>query len=252
MTDHDPYGHDDDLEDYTTPMRRFIEVVKPYLGIVLAIALVVPLGGGLLNWFLFDRAGDQVAGQLEDADVDAALIDAVFLVRATACNGSGTSSGTAFATVLDGQDVLVTNRHVVSGAQTVGVQALSGEPGPRVTSWRVAGVADVAVLFFDEAEFSTVLPIADEAPAEGTDVRTVGFPNAMPFTTTGAIADASDSRLDLDLEVDPGASGSPVLVDSGAVVGQVYARTQSGAGVATALPALVEALNDLGESLTGC
>lgn len=234
-------------------MRRFIDRVKPYLGVVVAVALVVPFGAGLLNFLLFDRAGDRVAEQLADADIDAALVDAVLLVRATRCGAAGIGSGTAFATTLDGEPVLVTNRHVVDDARTVGVQRLGGGPGPRVTSWQLAAGADVAVLHLaDDATLPMLLSLAREEPAVGAEVVTVGFPNAMPFTTTGTITAADARRLDLGLRVEPGASGSPVLGPDGRVVGQVHSRTEDGNGVATALSALRDAMANLGEGRTGC
>jgi len=234
-------------------MRRFIEVVKPYLGVVIAVALVVPFGAGLLNLLLFDRAADRVAEKFADSDLDGALTEAVLLVRATDCSGAGIASGTAFATTLDGRAVLVTNRHVVDDARSVGLQRLGGGAAPRVASWRLAGGADVAVLHLQaEASLSVLLELAREAPDVDQPVVTVGFPNAMPFTTSGPIVAASASRLELGLRVDPGASGSPVLDANGRVVGQVYARRERGEGVATALPALRDALGNLGEERTGC
>jgi S1-C subfamily serine protease len=234
-------------------MRRFIDRVKPYLGVVVAIALVVPFGAGLVNFLLFDRAGDRAAEQLAESDIDAALVEAVLLVRATQCSAAGIGSGTAFATTLDGEPVLVTNRHVVDDARTVGVQRLGGGPGPRVTSWQLAPGADVAVLRLeDDPTLPVLLSLARDEPVVGSEVITVGFPNAMPFTNAGTIAAADDRRLDLDLRVEPGASGSPVLGPDGRVVGQVHSRTDDGNGVATALPALREALSNLDDERTGC
>lgn len=234
-------------------MRRFIEVVKPYLGVLVAIALVVPFGAGLLNLLVFDRAGERVADEVEQRDLDRALTEGVLLVRATPCAAAGIASGTAFATRLDGRPVLVTNRHVVQDVRSVGVQELDGGPGPRVESWRLAAGADVAVL--DLAE-DTVLPVvlgfARDEPDVGTDVVTIGFPNAMPYTTGGPIASHQGSRVQFDFRVDPGASGSPVLGPDGLVVGQIYGRTEAGHGVGTALSALRQALSDLGDPQSGC
>lgn len=234
-------------------MRRFIDVVKPYLGVIVAIALIVPFGAGLVSILVFDRAGDRVADRLEESDLDAALVEAVLLVRATQCTAAGIGSGTAFATTLGGEPVLVTNRHVVDDARTVGVQRLDGGPGPRITSWQLAAGADVAVLRTEDGgALPVLLSLARDEAEVGAEVITVGFPNAMPFTTAGTVSDADDRRLDLDLRVEPGASGSPVLGSDGRVVGQVYARTNAGRGIATSLPALRQALSSLDEPVSGC
>lgn len=243
----------DDLEGYLTPMRRFLERVKGPLGVVLALLLVLPAGAGILRWVVFDRAGDRVVEELDAEDLDAALVDSVLRVGASSCAGGGTSSGSAFVLEVDGTSMLVTNRHVVEDARDVGLQQLGGGSGPRVESWRLSGTADVAVLALqDPASAPPPLPVADDPAREGQPVRTVGFPSGMPFTTAGEVVAAGDRELRLDMQVDPGASGSPILDRSGAVVGQVFARTTEGRGVGTPVGTVVRALDDLGEPRSEC
>lgn len=244
----------DDLRGHLTPMRRFLERVKGPLGVVLAVLLVIPLGAGLLQWLVFDRAGDRVVDQLADADqLDVELVRSVLLVAASPCTGAGSTSGTAFALDVDGEPRLVTNRHVVEEVGVVGLRELGGGPGPRVTSWRLSSHADVAELILeDPAAMPPALAMAAGGADVGDPVRTVGFPAGLPYTTEGPVARLAGNLAWLDMQVAPGASGSPVLDASGAVVAQVFGRTTDGRGVATRAGTVRAALDALGASRSGC
>ncbi len=245
---------EDDLEGHLTPMGRFVERAKGPLGVVLAVLLVVPMGTGLLQWLVFDRAGDRVVEELEAGDLDAALVNSVLRVAGSPCEGRARSvSGTAFVALVDGEPLVLTNRHVVEDVAAVGLQQLGGGPGPRVASWRLADGADVAVLRLTDGEdLPPALPLSADGPRAGDAVRTVGFPSGLPYTAAGSVAEVGDRELLLDVEVDPGASGSPVLGADGTVIGQVFARTPGGRGVATPVGTVVTALDDLGASRSDC
>lgn len=220
---------------------------------MLALALIIPLGAGLLRVLVFDRAGDRVIEELKAEDIDVALAESVLRVGGSSCDGTGGVSGTAFALRVDGQDLLVTNRHVVDSVGSLGVRPLRGGTGAAVSSWRLSNVADVAVLELeDPGRLPTTLPLSDEDPAVGDRVRTVGFPSGMPFTTAGQVARVEAGRVEFDMRVDPGASGSPVVDQQGTVIAQVFGRTESGRGVGTTAGTLHSALDDLGAARSDC
>jgi len=238
----------DSLDGVETPMSRFLGRGRWVVALVLAIALVFPVGGWLLDEVAFRGSGDAVEAELGDA---AFLADAVLLVRSIDCGGL-VSTGSVFAVEMDGEAVLVTNRHVVDGARTIGVRPLDGGPSVRVASHRLSDLADVAVLELDDpAQVPEPLPSGSAADI-GDEVRIIGFPGGRPATTTGPVAVARADRMVLDLEVDAGASGSPVLDGDGNVVGQVFARTSDGSGVATPLPRLLEAAAQVGPPEESC
>jgi S1-C subfamily serine protease len=227
----------DDLDGVETSMSRLVARARGWLALVVVIALVVPFGGWLVDEFAFGSAGSEVEEQL---GTDAALADALLLVRSSDCAGR-TTTGSAFAVELDGTPVVVTNRHVVEDARTIGVRRLAGGTALQVASHRVSEERDVAVLeLVDAAGLPPALTVGDTV-VPGDEVRVVGFPAGRPDISSGPVQEAAPGRLVLDLEIDPGASGSPVLDDAGRVVGQVYARTTEGRGVATPLGDLLAA-----------
>ena len=157
-------------------------------------------------------------------------------VRNLTCEGVVTGSGFALA-----GDLLVTNRHVLAGAEELEVSTWNGR-AVQVGSARVGALGDVGLVSVEER-----LPLAGEfgpAPETGDLVTVVGYPRGGPLTLSeGAVVDRVDgenlgvpgSVLRLTAHVEPGNSGGPVLDRRGQIAGIVYAR-QRGTGFALAIP----------------
>jgi len=219
----------DEEETPDTPMTQLVERGGRIIAVLLAILLVLPAGAWLIDTIAFNREGAQVADAVPE------LADAVALVTRLGCNG-GASTGSGFAIEYEGGPALVTNRHVVLGAASIGLRTLDGGPGPEVTQVLVAPDEDVAVLVLSEGLGSSLG--LGPAPQSGDAVRLVGFPGARPITTEGTVQDVATGRVLLGFEVGPGASGAPVVDHDGTVVAQVVARRSDGSGVAIPAPAV--------------
>lgn len=210
------------------------------LALVLVLALIVPASGVFLDELDFSRSADEVQEQLGTGDP---LLDAVLLVRTVRCDGQ-VATGSAFVVELDGAPVLVTNRHVVDRASSIGVRQLGGGSVQRVSSHRVSPTRDVAVLTLGDGAYQpTALPAA-EPIATGASIRIVGFPGGRPAATSGTIAEQTGHRMVLQVSVQQGSSGSPVVNDDGEVVGQITARDGQGRGVALRIGEVLEAASN--------
>lgn len=235
----DPLPPDeDDLDGFETTWARLVRRFGPWLAGLLAVVLVLPVGGWLVDELEFRASGEAVTEALGG---DADLADALLLVRAVGCGGT-LATGSAFAVDLGDGPVIVTNRHVVEDARTVGLRRLDGGPVIAVDSHRLAPDADVAVLDLADPDDLPPALARGRTPAAGDDVRLVGFPAARPFTTRGTVAEVTPTRLVVDLQTDPGASGSPVVDARGQVVGQIFARTHGERGLATPVDRLAGAV----------
>lgn len=228
----DEPGDLDDLEAAARTRRRRLR----WLALLLAVLLIVPFSGWLVDELGFRTAGRDVAGE-----VDGALVDSVLLVRAGRCDGS-VVTGTAFVLAMADGPVVVTNRHVVEQVRTAGVRPLTGGTPETVTTVRLAADADVAVLEVAAPDrLPTALPPGDAADV-GAELRLVGFPAARAFTTTGTVDAVDPDVLRVELATDPGASGSPLVAADGRVAGQIFARSADGHGLATPIDRLLAAV----------
>jgi S1-C subfamily serine protease len=233
---------EDDLAGVETSMSRLVGLAKRWLAAVVAAALLIPTGAWLLDELDFRRSGADVLETLEGTLGEDDVAGAILLVRAAGCTPSQGGSGSGFVVDVGDGPVILTNRHVVDGARQVAVRALDGTANARVVEVEVSDVADVAVLrVADPGGLPPALRLVDRPVAVGDDVRLVGFPAARPATTAGTVVEAAPAQLLLELEVVPGASGSPVVDASGHVVGQIHAVTAGGLGLATPAELLVRA-----------
>jgi putative serine protease PepD len=172
----------------------------------------------------------------------------VVSVEVTTAEGGGTGSGIT----LDRNGYILTNDHVVDGAQTVQVRFSEGAPVPA----RVIGVdqsTDLALVKVDPAAHKlTPLTLGSSKGLKvGQSAIAIGSPFGLQGTlTTGVISALGrsiqapnnfsiDNVLQTDAAINPGNSGGPLLDASGKVVGinaQIATESQSNSGVGFAIP----------------
>src|ERR687895_1677051 len=165
----------------------------------------------------------------------------------------GTATGSGF--VVDKDGTILTNAHVVTGAEEVTV---SFEEGGDSIDAEVRGVdpdTDLAVLKIDpgEVEDLTVLPLGDSSKVQvGDPVVAIGTPFGLHRTVTTGIVSALQRQIDApsgfdirnviqtDASINPGNSGGPLLDAGGRVIGVnsqiATAGTQGFVGIGFAVP----------------
>jgi S1-C subfamily serine protease len=154
----------------------------------------------------------------------------------------GTATGSGF--VVDEDGTIVTNAHVVDGADQVTV---SFEEGGESIDAEVKGVdpdTDLAVLKIDPAEVEnlTVLPLGDSSDLQvGDPVVAIGNPFGLQRTVTTGIVSALQRQIDApsgfsisnviqtDASINPGNSGGPLLDAQGRVIG-INSQIATGGG----------------------
>jgi S1-C subfamily serine protease len=154
----------------------------------------------------------------------------------------GTATGSGF--VVDDDGTIVTNAHVVDGADKVTV---SFEEGGDSIDAEVKGVdpdTDLAVLKIDpnDVEDLTVLPLGDSSDLQvGDPVVAIGNPFGLQRTVTTGIVSALQRQIDApsgfdisnviqtDASINPGNSGGPLLDAQGRVIG-INSQIATGGG----------------------
>ncbi len=160
-------------------------------------------------------------------------------------NGRLAASGSGFLVSPDGQ--VVTNLHVIRGADTVTVRLSSG------TTTAVRGVLcldeahDLAVLDIGGAGHD-YLQLSKAKPAVGTRVYAIGNPLGLTGTLSeGVVSGLPDFDgvlyVQTNAAISPGSSGGPLLAANGTVIGITTASLRGGQNLNLAVPA--SAINSL-------
>ncbi len=162
------------------------------------------------------------------------------------------SEGAGSGFVWDAQGHVVTNHHVVEGAQRVFVQLDAGEPIEAVVVGR-APEYDLAVLRLSRFPASIrPIPVGTSRDLKiGQSVFAIGNPFGLSRTLTQGLVSALDRELpttgyrevagviQTDAAINPGNSGGPLLDSAGRLIGvntAIRSASGSSAGVGFAIP----------------
>ncbi len=228
-------------------------------GLVTALLLIIGTSG------LVDDSGSMtireaapsesapVAGSNPDGGVpvrDVYTQDGPGVVSVDVASQRGPGGGSGF--VLDQNGHIVTNQHVVSGADSISVEFASGARQEAELVGEDPST-DLAVIRVDAPE-STLKPLAlgdSDAVDVGEPVIAIGNPlNVGISVTTGIVSGVGrpikapnnytiSGALQTDAAINPGNSGGPLLDSQGSVIGvnsQIISDTGSFQGVGFAIP----------------
>jgi putative serine protease PepD len=206
--------------------RRLVPAIAVVLAVAaLALSAIALLDGGPDEADLLATDGGRLA-PTQAGRVYEAAAPGVVSVQA------GPASGTGFVVNRDG--TLITNAHVVAGADTA--QVSFGDSG-RMVDAEVLGTdvsSDLAVLRVDPASVDRLrpLPLANSDRVRvGDAVVAVGNPFGLDRTATAGIVSAVgreirapdgfqiDHVIQTDAPINPGNSGGPLLDARGRVIG---------------------------------
>ncbi len=162
--------------------------------------------------------------------------------------------GSGFVISKDGY--ILTNNHVVEGADQIKVKLLDGKE----YTGKVVGLdpkTDLAVIKIDGASDLHPLPLGDSDSLKvGNWVMAVGSPFGLEETVTAGIVSAKgrmigsgpyDNFIQTDASINPGNSGGPLLNMRGEVVGINTAIIANGQGIGFAIP--IDMAKEIGPQL---
>lgn len=199
-------------------------------GAVLATAALVVLGTGCVA----PPEGEGVDTSAIDGPVEVDPGLYTVRIRAQTCEGLGVGSGF----LIDGTTI-VTNRHVVEGAETLEVETSEGvdltvdvaNQGllADLAVVRLAGSSSMDEMMGEGTPHATLAPVN---PEPGDEIRAFGYPEGGVLTVTeGEVEDyVADPLLGnlskvirSEVEIHPGNSGGPAINERNEVIGVVYA-----------------------------
>lgn len=243
-----PFPNLSQMAQRSVALRAVDAVLPPPTEIVLELGQILD-DSGLPNVFIgleqlpapeIDLPSDELA-----REIGAQAAPSVLRVVAEGCRQR--ASGTSFVIA---PEYLVTNAHVIVGADSVIVQT-SGDSFD-ATPVLVDLELDIALLWADGVD-APELAFTTTEPQRGDVGATVGFPGAQDKTVERATVAAvyfatgldvtGESRvtrriLELRSEVEPGDSGGPFVLRDGTVGGVVFAESRVDPNVGYALSPL--------------
>jgi S1-C subfamily serine protease len=160
------------------------------------------------------------------------------------------ASGSGF--LIDGDGHILTNAHVVQGAQRVEVQLGEDNAPQRAEVVGMDPSTDVAMLKVDDTQGVQPLSLGDSSKVEvGDPVVAIGNPFALDRTVTSGIVSALQRQIQApngfsisdviqtDAAINPGNSGGPLIDANGEVIGinsQIESQSGGNEGVGFAVP----------------
>lgn len=191
--------------------------------------------------FLYRSIGNPWHRVYETTDVSVVKILAVFLAEGMVNVGSGTG----FIVELGGKRFILTNRHVVTGADGAMVQLREDAEPLEAAVVDASQVHDLALLTVDGANLNRYRVLASGSSSRlriGEEVMTIGHPLreshhiSVGFYTGKFTDETGRTLLRLSMAVDPGNSGGPLLNRRGEVVGVLTQKDEESANIAFAIP----------------
>ncbi len=163
---------------------------------------------------------------------------------------AGTRDTVGTGVIVDESGYVITNRHVVGGAQTVNVILANGKPASAQVIAAETSL-DLAILKLDTSAKLTALPLATDVAdlMVGETVIAIGHPFGYTNTVSTGIISALNREITMptgdvltgliqtDASINPGNSGGPLLNINGQVIGINVALRDGAQGIAFAINA---------------
>ena len=156
--------------------------------------------------------------------------ESIVFVTARGINGN-VAQGSGFFATLDGKRVILTNRHVVQGADEVSI-APQGKNEKRARAYKISPDLDLAVIECPDDLTIRPLPLSKRAVQPGAEVFALGFPLGIAnVISRGMIGAVEHAYFLFDASISSGNSGGPIVDKMGEVIGVATMGSRAGEGV---------------------
>ena len=179
------------------------------------------------------------AQRLTPREIAATAQAATVQVRAMSSRGTEEGQGSGFFVSPDG--LIVTNFHVIDGAEALQVETAAGEVYDNVYYVTADPRRDLAVLKIPVDGATSLRLGSDTAAVIGAEVYAMGNPLGLTGTFSDGLVSAHRtlegvSMIQISAPISPGSSGGPVMDDHGEVIGVATLIMTGGQNLNYAVP----------------
>ncbi|HZK43405.1 MAG TPA: serine protease [Syntrophomonadaceae bacterium] len=224
----------DDKWDFNEEEDNDEIIYKPKLNWMyklLAIILIISFLALSFPWLtdLFDESYSfiQQSQELKSDTIVKNAKPAIVALQSTDSSSSTNSQGTGF--IISEEGVIITNAHVVENSQSVKI-TFSDNEVIFSNSIEIIPDNDLAIVYVDRVDLPYLSLEKDAVVSTGDIVTIIGNPLGFnKIAQRGEVGnfyqleDNSSPVFDIDIPINPGNSGSPVLNEAGKVVGIIFA-----------------------------
>ncbi len=192
-----------------------------------------------------EEKSQELEYKLSEIDVTSSDFSAIVEDVVKAVVSIKTNKGEASGVIFNQQGYIITNKHVIEGAQSIYVVDYNSD-NYNVILKGTASNADLAVLKIDSDKTFDYLNFADSSSVKvGERVIAVGNPLGLSFSVTEGIISAVNRVIDeggipyvqTDVPINPGNSGGPLVNAQKKIVGINTLKIVDTEGIGFAIPA---------------
>lgn len=240
------------------PVNEFVELYKPQPSTIyklwkryrVGVAIAASMGVLAISLTLHFMSQEKIKGQSNQVTALRRKVDKILSTQPNLNNGGTTNKpssapfqygGTAF--LMDTKGYLITNYHVLEGADSVYIENRKGVSYKSILVYSNK-TYDLAILKIQDSSFKVNSKIpytfSSTQPELSEPVFTLGYPRDEIVYNQGYLSAVTGYEGDtlnyqVSMAVNPGNSGGPVLDNKGEVLGILSAKQTSADGVAYAV-----------------
>ncbi len=247
----------EDLMESSTPVVSIWKKYRRSFAVAASVAIVVTLIT-LLSTGQFNKKTQNISYSALKRDMESIKRSQNALIREIKSQNTSTVApnqfgGTGFA--LSSSGYLITNYHVVEGADSIYVQNNKGESF-KVQSIYIDPAYDIAVLQIVDPLFTSLNPLPYTfkklSSDLGENVYTIGYPRDDIVYGDGYLSsqtgfDGDSIAYQVSIPVNPGNSGGPLLDNKGNIIGIISGKQTLTDGAAFAIKSdfLLKAIDNI-------
>jgi|TARA_R110000744_G_scaffold216505_1_gene335280 hypothetical protein len=171
-------------------------------------------------------------GTISKSDIESHIADSVCTINVSPAEGAVKSSGSGFLCVINSVEFLVTNIHVIAGAESFDDLTIKTRNNVEIhpSEAYIANDRDICIMKFSQNPNLKPLTLSDSLQEQGEGEALYAYGNALGggvlLKSEGLSRALGPKLIELDISAFPGNSGGPVIAKEGGTVLGVLTKAE--------------------------